>query len=69
MVFPIITTLQKLSNHLALLIPNSLDSREKQDRDLQFLKEMVPNRWEDLYANREALHNLSNPEFCGKVRF
>jgi len=28
---------------------------------------MVPTRWEELYANRESIKNLSNPEFCGKV--
>jgi len=66
-VFPVIMTLQKLSNHLALLIPNSLDSSEKQQRDLEFLQKMVPDRWEELYANRESLFNLSNPDFCGKV--
>jgi hypothetical protein len=60
-------TLQKLSNHLALLIPNSSDLSEKQERDLAFLQKMVPDRWEELYANRESLFNLSNPEFCGKV--
>lgn len=60
-------TLQKLSNHLALLIPNSLDASEKQLRDLEFLQKMVPDRWEELYANRESLFNLSNPDFCGKV--
>jgi hypothetical protein len=42
---------------------------EKQERDLAFLQKMVPDRWEELYANRESLFNLSNPEFCGKVRF
>jgi hypothetical protein len=66
-VFPVIMTLQKLSNHLALLIPNSSDLREKQERDLEFLQKMVPDRWEELYANRESLFNLSNPVFCGKV--
>jgi SNF2 family DNA or RNA helicase len=66
-VFPVIMTLQKLSNHLALLIPNSSDSREKQERDLEFLQKMVPDRWEELYANRDSLFNLSNPDFCGKV--
>jgi hypothetical protein len=60
-------TLQKLSNHLALLIPNSMDTSDKQQRDLEFLQEMVPDRWEELYANRESLFNLSNPDFCGKV--
>jgi hypothetical protein len=63
----VITTLQKLSNHLALLIPNSGDPQDKQQRDLDFLQKMVPDRWRELYANRDSLLNLSNPEFCGKV--
>ncbi|RDL37512.1 Uncharacterized protein BP5553_04945 [Venustampulla echinocandica] len=66
LVFPAITTLQKLSNHLALLIPNYKDTSDKQMRDLEFLKGMVPTRWKELYANRDSLFNLSNPEFCGK---
>ncbi len=65
--FPVIATLQKLSNHLALLIPNSSDLSEKQERDLVFLQKMLPTRWEELYANRESIKNLSNPDFCGKV--
>jgi SNF2 family DNA or RNA helicase len=67
-VFPCIQNLQKLSNHLALLIPNSSDPHEKQGRDLEFLKTMVPDKWRDLYSNRDSLLNLSNPEFCGKWR-
>jgi hypothetical protein len=67
-VFPLIATLQKLSNHLALLIPSATDPSEKQQRDLEYLQEMVPDHWEDLYNHRESLFNLSNPEFCGKVR-
>ncbi len=66
MVFPAIITLQKLSNHLALLIPNSDDLKEKQERDLEFLQTMVPSRWEELYKNRNSITNLSNPDFCGK---
>ncbi|QSZ36690.1 hypothetical protein DSL72_006571 [Monilinia vaccinii-corymbosi] len=66
MVFPIMTTLQKLSNHLALLLPNDRDPREKQERDLDFLKIMLPDRWEELYKARDSIANLSNPEFCGK---
>jgi DNA excision repair protein ERCC-6-like 2 len=69
LVFPVIANLQKLSNHLALLIPNSSDLKEKQERDLDFLQRMVPNRWEELYASRDSIVNLSNPEFCGKVTF
>lgn len=67
LVFPCIITLQKLSNHLALLIPNSSDLGDKQERDLAFLQEMVPDRWEELYASRDSMLNLSNPDFCGKV--
>ncbi|KAF8853093.1 hypothetical protein BDZ45DRAFT_677903 [Acephala macrosclerotiorum] len=66
MVFPLITILQKLSNHLALLIPNSSEPPEKQTRDLDFLQQMLPNTWEELYNNRESLFNLTNQEFCGK---
>lgn len=66
--FPAIITLQKLSNHLALLLPNSKDPKDKQERDLEFLQEMMPDQWEELYANRESIKNLSNPDFCGKVR-
>ncbi|KFZ02202.1 hypothetical protein V500_00377 [Pseudogymnoascus sp. VKM F-4518 (FW-2643)] len=68
LVFPVIATLQKLSNHLALLIPSSTDPQEKQTRDLDFLQTMVPDRWEDLYNHRDSIFNLSNPEFCGKWR-
>ena len=68
LVFPVIATLQKLSNHLALLIPSSTDPQEKQTHDLDFLQTMVPDRWEDLYNHRDSIFNLSNPEFCGKWR-
>jgi SNF2 family DNA or RNA helicase len=66
MVFPAITILQKLSNHLALLLPNSMDQPEKQSRDLESLQTMVPDGWEDLYENRNSIGTLSNPDFCGK---
>ncbi|CZT06447.1 related to DNA repair protein RAD26 [Rhynchosporium graminicola] len=65
-VFPAISILQKLSNHLAILIPNPIDPPEKRERDLERLKEMLPNHWRDLYENRGSLATLSNPEFCGK---
>lgn len=67
LVFPVITTLQKLSNHLALLIPNTSDVKDKQERELEILQTMVPDRWEELYNNRDSILSLSNPEFCGKV--
>ncbi|KAJ5041164.1 uncharacterized protein L3040_005715 [Drepanopeziza brunnea f. sp. 'multigermtubi'] len=66
MVFPIINQLQKLSNHLAILLPNDKDPPEKRNRDLDMLRDMLPDHWDTLYANRGNLATLSNPEFCGK---
>lgn len=66
LVFPVIATLSKLSNHLALLIPVSSDPHDKQQRALDFLMEMVPDKWQELYKNRDSLVHLANPEFCGK---
>ncbi|KAL8654021.1 MAG: hypothetical protein Q9210_001762 [Variospora velana] len=65
-VFPSMQTLQKLSNHLAMLIPQSTDPRDRQDKDLETLQTAVPDRWQDLYRNRDSILNYSNPEFCGK---
>lgn len=67
-VFPAITTLQKLSNHLAILIPQSSDSSEKQDKNLGMLQMCVPDQWRKLYAERDSILHYSNPEFCGKWR-
>jgi SNF2 family DNA or RNA helicase len=65
-VFPAITNLQKLSNHLAILIPQGVDPREKQDKDLEMLQVAVPDQWRDLYRSRDSIINYANPEFCGK---
>ncbi|KAL8839389.1 MAG: hypothetical protein Q9170_001783 [Blastenia crenularia] len=65
-VFPSMMNLQKLSNHLAMLIPQSTDSKDRQDKDLDLLQLAVPDRWRDLYRNRDSILNYSNPEFCGK---
>lgn len=65
-VFPAIMNLQKLSNHLAILIPQSNDPKEKQDKDLEMLKIAVPDQWKDLSRNRDSILNYTNPEFCGK---
>ena len=67
-VFPAISALQKLSNHLAILIPQSSDSSEKQDKDLELLRTCVPEQWRKLYAERDSILHYSNPEFCGKWR-
>ncbi|KAK0635790.1 P-loop containing nucleoside triphosphate hydrolase protein [Bombardia bombarda] len=66
LVFPTIMTLQKLANHLTLLIPSSADPNDKQSAELNALRTCVPDRWEDLYRNRDSMLNLANPEFCGK---
>ncbi|KAL2857120.1 P-loop containing nucleoside triphosphate hydrolase protein [Aspergillus pseudoustus] len=65
-VFPAILILQKLSNHLAILIPQGTDSFEKQEKDKEMLEVAVPNQWESLYRSRDSLINFANPEFCGK---
>ncbi|MCJ1272976.1 hypothetical protein MMC21_000765 [Puttea exsequens] len=65
-VFPAINHLQKLANHLAILIPQSFDPKEKQDKDLEMLQVAVPDQWRQLYRSRDSILNYSNPEFCGK---
>ncbi|KAL2118443.1 hypothetical protein VTJ04DRAFT_8103 [Mycothermus thermophilus] len=65
-VFPSIITLQKLSNHLTLLVPSALDPSDKQDSELKALQTCVPNQWKQLWRNRDAMLTLANPEFCGK---
>ncbi|KAJ9156547.1 Switch 2 [Pleurostoma richardsiae] len=65
-VFPTIQTLLKLSNHLTLLVPPSVDPADKQQSALETLKACVPDDWQQLYKNRDSLVNLANPEFCGK---
>ncbi|KAI1402532.1 P-loop containing nucleoside triphosphate hydrolase protein [Hypoxylon fuscum] len=66
LVFPIIISLQKLSNHFNLLIPQNSDLPDKHRRELRFLQAATPSTWEDHYANRDSLVNLANPEYCGK---
>ncbi|KAK3308019.1 P-loop containing nucleoside triphosphate hydrolase protein [Chaetomium strumarium] len=66
LVFPTIMTLQKISNHLTLLIPSATDPSDKQSSELNALQTCVPEDWEELYRNRDSMLNLANPEFCGK---
>lgn len=65
-VFPSIAYLQKVSNHLATLIPQSNDANEKQSKDLDILQVAVPHDWRRLYDSRDSIMNYANPEFCGK---
>ncbi|KAH8671297.1 P-loop containing nucleoside triphosphate hydrolase protein [Xylariales sp. PMI_506] len=66
LVFPLVMSLQKLSSHLTLLIPQHSDTIDKYNRDIRYLQAAVPDRWQQLYNQRESLLNLANPEFCGK---
>ncbi|KAK8048766.1 hypothetical protein PG994_010496 [Apiospora phragmitis] len=66
LVFPIVMSLQKLSNHLTLLIPQHTEVSTKQTRDLKYLQAAVPDNWRTLYNNRDSLLSLSDPEYCGK---
>ncbi|KAK5800168.1 hypothetical protein VI817_002380 [Penicillium citrinum] len=65
-VFPAINVLQKLSNHLAILMPRQSDTVYKQKKELEMLQIALPDQWEDLYKSRESIVNFANPEFCGK---
>lgn len=65
-VFPAITVLQKLSNHLAILIPQGNDPRERQEKDREMLELAVPDQWKELYRTRDSIVNYANPDFCGK---
>ena len=65
-VFPAIANLQKLANHLAILIPQGIDPIEKQEKDLVMLKAALPNSWKELYETRGSITHYSNTEFCGK---
>ncbi|KAK2045353.1 SNF2 family domain-containing protein [Colletotrichum somersetense] len=67
-IFPCVTTLQKLSNHLTLLIPatGGGEQDDKHKREMRALETCCPDTWQYLYQNRDAMMNLANPEFCGK---
>ena len=66
LVFPVIMSLQKLSSHFNLLIPQTGDVTDKQRRELRFLQAAMPDNWRQYHAKRESLLDLANPEFCGK---
>jgi len=65
-VFPAIATLQKVANHLAILIPRGDDTKEKQDKDLDLLQTIFPTSWKALWRQRDSIVNYANHEFCGK---
>ncbi|KAK5165695.1 uncharacterized protein LTR77_008618 [Saxophila tyrrhenica] len=65
-VFPVMITLQKLSSHVALLIPSNESDRERHDKDLELLRTALPDMWESLYRERQTIMNYGNTAFCGK---
>ncbi|KAI0179317.1 P-loop containing nucleoside triphosphate hydrolase protein [Hypoxylon sp. FL1284] len=66
LVFPIMISLQKLSNHFNLLMPRTSDLPDKHKRELRFLQAASPLTWKEHYDNRDSLLSLANPECCGK---
>lgn len=67
-VFPTLQMLQRLSNHLAMLIPSSSDPKDKQERDSETLQLSLPDRWQELHRTRDSIVNYANQNFCGKWR-
>jgi SNF2 family DNA or RNA helicase len=65
-VFPSMMTLQKLANHLTLLVPMTTDLEERHEQELATLQTCMPDTWRVLYEKRDRISNLVNPEFCGK---
>ncbi|PHH81560.1 hypothetical protein CDD82_489 [Ophiocordyceps australis] len=65
-VFPSMIVLQKLANHLTLLVPMTTDMEQKHQSELETLKICVPDQWKSLYQHRDQIRNLVDAEFCGK---
>lgn len=65
-IFPCMVTLQKLANHLALIVPQSSEPREKQAKDTDLLQTACPGTWKELFRNRDSILKQSQSEFCGK---
>lgn len=65
-VFPCLMMLQKLSNHVALLMPSGEADLERHEKDLELAKMALPESWRDLYRHRENIKTYANIDFCGK---
>ncbi|KAF3916069.1 hypothetical protein ABW21_db0207510 [Orbilia brochopaga] len=64
-VFPCITNMKLLCNHLANWIPRDGEPLEKQEKDIEKLQIGLPDTWEKYYR-RQHFENVMDPEFCGK---
>jgi DNA excision repair protein ERCC-6-like 2 len=67
LVFPAIMTMQKISNHISLLLPKDEEPQDKKDATLVRLSSCVSD-WKTLYKNRNSLQLLADSKFCGKWR-
>lgn len=67
LVFPAIMTMQKISNHITLLLPKDEEPKEKREAALSRVSGCVPD-WKALYKNRNSLQMLADSKYCGKWR-
>ncbi|QIW98937.1 hypothetical protein AMS68_004455 [Peltaster fructicola] len=67
-VFPALQMLQKLANHLSLIVPTSETEEERHQKELRFLKIALPEEWSDIYSERDSTFAYANQDFCGKWR-
>jgi SNF2 family DNA or RNA helicase len=64
--FPAMVTLQKLANHVALLLPNTSDKKDKHEKDMDNLQLAFPTTWPDLYRIKDKIFDQAKSEYCGK---
>ena len=64
--FPAMITLQKLANHVALILPQNGDGQEKQAKELDNLQLACPDTWRSLYRIKDKIFEHNQREFCGK---
>lgn len=65
-VFPMLQTVQKLANHVGLLVPTGESDKDQHDKDLDKLQTALPDDWRDVYRQKDTILNYANVEFCGK---
>ncbi|TPX63336.1 hypothetical protein SpCBS45565_g06679 [Spizellomyces sp. 'palustris'] len=63
LVLPGLITLQKISNHLALIMPHADDLKEKRQKDEELMRIGFPNDWK---SRKPGFREYSDPENCGK---
>ncbi|EME46798.1 hypothetical protein DOTSEDRAFT_61357 [Dothistroma septosporum NZE10] len=66
LVFPVLVTLQKLSNHLALLLPHGESDPERVAKDIQRLRVAVPDDWKKYVDMKDKTIDWAKSEYCGK---